>query len=80
MRFKITILKFYYSLQSLLCLALLSRQGLQEKNVAEHFLKIENGEFLSKFETENQGCPALSGGLELRVFSPCKAALPQQRM
>lgn len=50
MRFKIMILKFYYSLQSLLCLALLLRQGLQEKNVVEQFL-IENGEFLSKIKT-----------------------------
>lgn len=49
-RFKIMILKFYYSLESLLCLALLSRQGLQEKNVVEQFL-IENEEFLSKIKT-----------------------------
>lgn len=41
----------------------------------EHFSKTENGEFLSKFKTENQGCPALSGGLELRGFFPCKDSL-----
>lgn len=72
MRFKITILKFYYSLQSLPCLALLSREGLQEKNVVEHFL-IENMEFLSKVKTENQGFTALSGGLELWMFFPSLA-------